>query len=188
MLGVLAACAAGFGSSASERFYTLSATATSTSAASTLVVAVGPVSVPAELDRPQIVLTTSRNELHIDELNRWAAPLQNILARVVAENLAAILGTPRVTLSPHMLDVKPDYRVAIEVRSFESSLGASAALDAVWTVHRASDGQSETGRSSAREKPLDASYDGLAAAHSRAVGRLSQEIAGAVRALDRAVR
>ncbi|MGZ5703091.1 MAG: PqiC family protein [Burkholderiales bacterium] len=186
MPAVLAACAAGFGTCPAERFYTLSATAAPVAAASNLVVAVGPVSVPAEVDRPQIVLSTGPNQLHIDEINRWATPLQDTLSRVVAENLAAMLGTPRVTLSPRTLDINPDYRVAIEVRSFESSLGRSAALDAVWTVRGASEGRSETGRSSAREQPLDASYDALAAAHSRAAARMSQEFADAVRALDRA--
>jgi uncharacterized lipoprotein YmbA len=187
MLSALAACA-GFGTSPAERFYTLNATASPATAASNLVVAVGPVSMPAEVDRPQIVLSTGPNQLYIDEINRWAAPLHDTLARVVAENLSAMLGTSRVTLSSRALDVIPDYRVAIEVRSFESSLGTSAVLEAVWTVRDARDGRSETGRSSARERPLYASYDALAAAHSRAAARMSQEIAEAVQTLDAGAR
>jgi uncharacterized lipoprotein YmbA len=187
MLSALAACA-GLGSSPPERYYTLRAIAMPLAAASTLVIAVGPVLLPAEVDRPQIVLTMGLNELYVDEVNRWLAPLQDNVAGVVAENLAAILGTPRVTLSPDALGVGPDYRIAIEVRSFESILGTSATLDAVWTARRASDGRSETGRTFAREKPHDASYAALTAAHSRAAARLSHDIADAVRGLDRTVR
>ena len=131
--------------------------------------AVGPVSVPAAVDRPQIVVTVGPNQVRLDEFNRWDAPLQNTIARVVAENLVALLGTPRVTLSPQTLSAAADYRAVIEVQRFESALGDAATLDAVWTVTRTKDGRSQTGRTTAREAAPERSYDALAAAHSRAV-------------------
>ena len=121
----------------------------------------------------------------MEEFNRWAAPLQNGIARVVAENLVVMLGTPRVTLSPQTLSADADYRAAIEVQSFESAPGEAAMLDAVWTVRRTKDGKAETGRTTVREAAQEKSYDALAAAHSRALARLSRDIAEAVRALDR---
>ena len=180
---MLAALAAGCASSPA-RFYTLSATATPSAAASKLSVAVGPVSVPAAVDRPQIVVSTSANQVTVDDFNRWAAPLQDNFARVVAENLVALLGSPRVTLFPQTLNADVDYRVQIEIRNFESAPGKSASLDAVWTVRQSKDGKTETGRTSAREKVDGDGYEALAAAHSRGVARLSQDIADAVRTLD----
>jgi hypothetical protein len=103
----------------------------------------------------------------------------------VAENLGAILGTPRVTLFPLTLNVEVDYRVQIEVRNFESVPGKLASLDAVWTVRRTKNGKSDTGRTSVREPVQENTYDALAAAHSRALARLSQDIADSVSALDR---
>ena len=182
---MLAALAAGCASSPSH-FYTLSATAAPSAASSKLSVAVGPVSVPAAVDRPQIVVSTSANQVTVDDFNRWASPLQDNLARVVAENLVALLGTPRVTLFPQTLAAEVDYRVQIEIRNFESAPGKSASLDAVWTVRRTKDGKTETGRTSAREKVDADGYEALAAAHSRGVARLSQDIADALRMLDRA--
>ena len=181
-----AAIAAGCGTSPPSRFYTLSATAAPATTPSTLFVAVGPVTVPAVVDRPEFVVSTGPNELRLDEFNRWASPLQDNLSRAVAENLVAILGTPRVILFPQALASDPDYRVAIEVRTFDSVPGKSAALDAVWTIRRAKDGKTQTGRTSARETVADASYEALAAGHSRAVARLSQEIADAILAMQRA--
>ena len=172
-------------SSPPAHFYTLSATAAPGSAQSKLSVAVGPVSVPATIDRPQIVVSTGANQVSIDEFNRWASPVQDNLVRVVAENLGAILGTPRVTLYP-TLAADVDFRVQIEVRNFESAPGKQASLDAVWTVRRLKDGKTETGRTSVRETITESGYDALAAAHSRAVARMSQDIADAVRTLDRA--
>jgi uncharacterized lipoprotein YmbA len=172
-------------SSPPSRFYTLTAVATPSSATSTLSIVVGPVSVPAVIDRPQVVVTTATNQVALDEFNRWASPIRDNFAGAVAQDLAAILGTNRVTLSSQTLGEDVDYRVQIDVRSFESAPGKYAALDAIWWVRRAKDGKLQTGRTSARETVEDGTYDALAAAHSRAVGRLSEDIAAAVRTLDR---
>ena len=176
-------------SSPSSHFYTLSATpgaATAPAAAappvpapSELAVSVGPVSIPGSVDRPQFVVTTGPNQVRLDEFNRWAAPLQNDIARVVSENLTAMLGTPHVTVAPQGLTV-PDLRVGIDVQSFDMALGEAATLDAVWTVTRVRDAKSKTGRVTVRE-PASGSYDALAAAHSRALVRLSQDVAAAIR-------
>jgi uncharacterized lipoprotein YmbA len=95
--------------------------------------------------------------------------------------LVALLGSPRVTL----LSADSDFRAAIEVQSFDSAPGESASLDAVWIVRRTKDGRTETGRTRVREALEEKSYDSLAAAHSRALVRLSQDIAAAVRVIER---
>ena len=175
--------ATGCASTPPSRFYTLSAATGPAASASNVAVAVGPVSVPADVDRPQFVVSTGPNQVELDEFNRWASPLQNGIARVVAENLVMMLGTPRVTLYPQTLSADADYRAAIEVQSFASAPGEAAMLDAVWTVRRMKDGKTATGRTTVREPVQEKGFDALAAAHSRAVGRLSQDIAGAVRGL-----
>lgn len=176
--------AAGCSSTPPSHFYTLSPAAFPATAASSVSVAVGPVSVPAQVDRPQIVVTTGPNQVQLDEFNRWAAPLQDNITRVVAENLVAMLGSPHVTLSPQTLSADAEYRVAIEVQGFESVPGDSASLDAAWMVRRMKDGKTETGRTSVLEPAKEKSYAALAAAHSSAIGRMSQDIAGALRKLE----
>ena len=168
-----------------SRFYSLSAAAEPTAPSSNLSIAVGPVSVPAVVDRPQIVVNVGPNQVRLEEFNRWAAPLQNNIARVVADNLVLMLGSPRVTFAVQTLSAEADYRAAVEVQSFQSAPGEAAMLDAVWNVRRTKDGKAETGRTTVRETVQEKGYDALAAAHSRALARLSQDIATAVRALDR---
>ena len=178
--------ASGCASTPESRFYTLSPVSTTPAPTpSDLSVAVGPVSVPAVVDRPQIVVSMGPNRVSLDEFNRWASPLQNSIARVVADNLAAMLGTPRVALSSQTLSADAEYRVAIAVQGFDSAPGEAATVDAVWTVLRARDSKSQTGRTTVREPATEKGYDALAAAHSRAVARLSRDIAEAVRALAR---
>lgn len=187
-LACAALLVAGCGTSPPSRFYTIAPTATASAApaAANLVIAVGPVTLPAVVDRPEIVVSTGRNEVRIDDFNRWASPLQDNLTRAIADNLTAILGTPRVIRFPQPIAVEPDFRVVVEVRTFESAPGEAATLDMVWTVRRSKDGRTQTGRTSVREPVAEKTYDALAAAHSRAVARASGDIAEAILALQRA--
>ena len=105
-----------------------------------MAVVVGPVAIPAVVDRPEIVVTVGENEVWLDEFNRWASPLADAIALATAENLAVALATQRVTLLAQTSGTDADYRVAIEVQRFESAPGSHALLDAVYSVRRTSDG------------------------------------------------
>jgi uncharacterized lipoprotein YmbA len=179
---IVAVLAAGCATPTS-RFYTLSTTPAPAGTPVDYSVAVGPVTIPAVIDRPQIVVSTSPNQVQLDEFNRWAAPLQSNIARVVADNLASILGTARVSLFPQTMSAAADYRVAIQVQRFDTAPGDAASLEALWTITRTKDGTAQTGRTSVRESSPSGGYDGVAAAHSRALARLSRDIADAIQAL-----
>jgi uncharacterized lipoprotein YmbA len=174
------ACVAAGCATATARFYTLASTATPDgSPAAGYAVSVGPVTVPPAVDRPQLVVRVAPNRLELEEFNRWAAPLDDAIARTVAANLEVLLGSPRVT--PGVIaGFAPAYRVSIDVQQFESLPGRSATIDAVWAVF-ATSGATRSGRTVAREDVTDKSIDTLAAAHSRALARLSADIAAAVR-------
>jgi uncharacterized lipoprotein YmbA len=179
--------AAGCGSSPPAHFYLLNATATAANAApARYAVVVGPVSIPASVDQPQFVIQTSPNAITKDEFHRWGAPLQDEIGRIVAADLATLLGTPRVTATP-LPHFDAAYRVAIDVQRFESVPGKSATIEAVWVVY-ATAGQAAAGRSGhtlAEETVADATMDALVAAHSRALAGLSADIAAAIRAAAR---
>ncbi len=178
---LLGGCAA----TPAPHFYTLTAAPGVPAAASELSVAVGPVTIPAVVDRPQIVVQTGPNEVRLDEFNRWAAPLANNIARVVAANLVVLLGTPRVVVAPPVLGTDTEYRVLIQVQRFESALGEAASLDAVWVISGPGDKKPHTGRTTVREPVPDKTFEALAAAHSKALNRLSGDIAAAVRTMAR---
>lgn len=161
-------------------FYTLNSTGKPATSGADYSVSVGPVSVPAAVDRPQIVVRLAPNQVAIDEFHRWASPLPDAIARVVAENLAAMLGTPHVTVFSRPSASGARYRVLIDVLRFESAPGEAATLDAVWTVRSTKDGTTRSGRTTVREPVPDRGYATLAAAHSRALGRMCADIAGAI--------
>ena len=165
-----------------SKFYTLSPTAEPGEAKESFSVAVGPVSVPPMIDRPQMVVNVGPNQVGIDEFNRWASPLQSEIARVVAENLARKLGTKMVSVFPQATATGASYRVMIDVIRFESAPGKGVNLDSLWTVRGAK--EKRAGRTTVSEPAADGSTAALVAAHSRALGRLSGEVAEAIRALD----
>lgn len=180
---ILAAIGTGCATSRSD-FYTLSSSSKSASADAGYSVAVGPVSVPEIVDRPQIVVRTGPNQVFIDEFHRWGSPLRDEIARGIAGNLAALLGTPRVSVFPNSTSSDAKYRVAVDVMIFDSTPGESASLDAVWGIRGAGGGALRSGRTTVRESVSGVSYAALVAAHSRALEKLSVDIADAIRGLE----
>ncbi len=181
-IAFVAAAAAGCGTSATARFYTLDSTATPEGApAASYAVAVGPVSIPAAIDRPQLVVQVAPNRVALEEFNRWAAPLDDSIARAVAGDLAVLLGTPRVATAP-AANFDPAYRVTIDVQRFESVPGERVLVEAMWTVRKSKGGETRSGRTVVREPVQGDGFDALAAAHSRALAKVSGDIAVAIRA------
>jgi uncharacterized protein len=173
-------------SSAPARFYTLDSTAVANGAppAQTAVL-VGPVAVPATVDKPEFVVQVASNRIEVEEFNRWAAPLDDSIARAVAGDLSVLLASPNVTTAP-LADFSPAYLVTINVQRFESVKGEAALLDAVWAVRCAADGKTLSGRTVAREAVQGEGFDALAAAHSQALAKLSGDIAASIRTAARA--
>ncbi len=183
-IALFAAATAGCSTSAPARFYTLDSTSASDGAPATRDrIVVGPVSVPASVDQPQFVVQVASNRVELDEFNRWAAPLNDAIARAVAGDLSTLLGTPDVATA-QLANFNPKYRVTIDVLRFESIKGEAAVVEAVWAVHRTSDGKTRSGRTLAREAVQGEGFDALAAAHSRALAMVSADIAAAIRADD----
>jgi len=187
---IVAAVAAGC-ASAPSHFYTLNSTATAEGApVASYAVVVGPVSVPALVDRPQFTVQVATNRIEVDEFNRWAEPLGDSIARVVAGDLVVLLGTPMVTTKP-LANFDPAYRVTIDIQRFESLRGPAPTngtagngdvlVEAVWVVRRTAGGAPRSGHTIAREAAAGAGFDLLAAAHSRALAKVSGDIATAIR-------
>jgi uncharacterized lipoprotein YmbA len=176
---LLAAC----GSSPKERYYTLTAEASApTVGTSSLAIAVGPVTVPAAVDQPQIVALVDANRVVLHEYHRWASPLKGEIARVIATDLAQELGTPRVWSWSQTMLPGHDLQVLVDVQRFESVLGEAVTIEALWTIRPSGGGAPKTGRSSVRQATAGDGFEALAAAHSRALAQVSRDIAAAIRA------
>jgi len=177
---------AGCGTTPPVSYYTLPSDPAPQSATSPreYSVAVGPVTVPDAVDRPQLVLRTSATRVEVVELARWAAPLKHEIPRVVAQHLARLLPGAATATSAERAMNAPDYRVVIDIQRFDSAPNESAAIEAAWTV-RGAGGVSRSGRSVATETSA-AGHAALVEAHGRALAAISRDIAAAITALQAA--
>jgi uncharacterized protein len=170
------------GSPLRENFYTLSGPQSPMPAASAAPARlfVGPVTVPESVDRLPMVLRTAANQVEISDAHRWAEPLKAAIPRVLAETLMREMATPDVRYTRAGSPLDADFRVAVEVQRFESSLAQGATVDALWTV-TPRQGTPRSGRSTVSEPAASADPAGVAAAHSRALERVGRDIARAIK-------
>jgi len=186
---VLAACAmlvAGCGTSPTPQYYTLSVDTPSAATGATgglPSIAVGAVTVPEAVDRPQFVVRTGANEVKFEEQHRWAGPLKSELPRVLAGNLARATGNPRISAYPESASLGADYRVLVDFQRFDGAPGGEVALDALWTVVAANGDVVRSGRASVREPVTGNDYAALVAAYSRGVSQVSAAIAEGIKDL-----
>lgn len=102
--------------------------------ASPALIGLGPVEIPAYLDRPQIVTGGGGAQIQLDEFQRWAEPLRDNLTRVLAENLALLLPSSHVRPFPWNRAIVPDYQVEIQVLRFHVDAAGNGELKANWNI------------------------------------------------------
>jgi uncharacterized protein len=191
----LAASLLGLGACAStpSRFYILNPLSASevipaTAAAQGPVIAVGPVTVPKYLDRPQIVTRASRNQLTLGEFDRWAEPLPDNISRVLGENLARLVPTDHILLQTWPRPATLDYQVTVEVLDFEGGLGGESVLLALWSLLDGAEQPLITRRASLQSPVGGRDYEALVQALNQMLDALSRDIAEAIqRQASRAV-
>jgi len=182
-----AATLSGCGTSPAAKFYKLGPEAVPAKAQTSYSVAIGAVTVPDMVDRPQIVIRTGANEVAINEIERWAGSLKSEIAHAIADNLTQMLDGAIVFAYPQGVNVVADYKVQVDVQRFDSALGDAATIEVLWQVRPAT-GDPKNGRSIVREATDGIGYDALAAAHSRALAAVSRDIANALRAAGAAAK
>jgi len=150
-------------------------------AARVTVIGVGPVRLPAYLDRPQMVTRLSEVQVSISEYERWAESLQSNFTTVLGRNVEMALGTTRVETFPWVAGV--DYSVQVTVVRFERDSSGTAQLKCSWSIIDLDRTTLLSRESTYREAAADATTDAAVAALSRTVQRLAADIAAGVRQL-----
>ena len=137
-------------------------------------IGVGPVMMPGYLDRSQIVIRTGADKVEISTFHRWAEPLEDGIARVLAEEIATRVVARTI-----------QYQVVVAVLHFDGRPGSDVTLDARWRI-LAGDGRELAFRRSTVIQGVERSgYEPMVAAMGRALSTLGQEIATEIRALPR---
>jgi uncharacterized lipoprotein YmbA len=119
---LLGAC----GSSPPARFYTLSDTSPQAIPASGVgSIIINSVTIPGEIDRPEIVRLLGSNRLSISGQDRWAAPLDETIRRVLTDDIARRVPAP----VPGR-----EHSVSVDIREFYGDGACNVTLRAVWRL------------------------------------------------------
>jgi len=187
-MALLIGCAAG--TSAPSRFYLMSplsgpkAESGVSAGRRCITVGIGPVEIPAYLDRPQIVTRVSENEVRLAEFDRWAEPLSDSIPRVLAENISGLLCAESINVFPWRESAPVQYQVIVEVLRLDGDLGGRAFLLTRWAIlEERQESPAVARRSSYSERVEAKDYEALVSSLSRLLEDLSRDIAVAIKSL-----
>lgn len=183
----VAAALAGCASTPPSSFYTLAPLPApkggqASPLAQSPAIGVGPISFPAFLERDQMVSRSGDAGLTVNELHRWGGSLEDDFRRVLGENLTQLLGTSRVLSYSGELRYPVDYRVAVDVLSFEGTAQGEAVLKVRWALLGPDADRVllvREGSYSAKAQSPDPAA--MVEAMSRALGAFSRDLAEAIR-------
>ena len=185
VLSMLLAVGGCFARQVSPRSYVLAAASLPAAAPAESrgpTVGVGPVVIPAYLDRAPIVVRVVGDEVRLSEEHRWAESLRDGIARVVAENLSAMIPTEAIVLYPWKTPWTIQYRVTFEVLRLDGPLGGLMVLNARWRLLDGTGKELVLRAVNLSEPAGDATHGALVAAQSRLLTRVSRDIAAEIKA------
>jgi hypothetical protein len=165
----------------SKSFYVLTADGPAPSG-SGMGIGVGPVDLAEYIDRPNLVLAESANQLSVAEDHRWAGDLSAAIARVTAANLGRRLHTGNIKTYPWKGDDGLSYQVSIDIRQFHGGADGYAVIEALWRAYSLPDRKLKASRNFVDREALESDgYQSLVAAQSRLLSRLAGDIAVGLR-------
>jgi uncharacterized lipoprotein YmbA len=165
-------------------YYTLTevpATTRIPAADDTLPVRLDRVTIPTELDRSQLVRRIDATRLQIIDGDRWAAPLDDTIRRVLSGDLAARL-PPGMVANPNEPSIGEKRQLlSVDIAEFYGDAACTVTLRVAWLLKQP-DSQSSRGTEEVRIPATgDCSGAGaLPSAMSQALAQLSDRIAAAI--------
>jgi len=187
ILVILSTFLGGCRRSQTPRFYALSSVQDQSvfkrsSQAQNAIIGIGPVKLADYLDQPRLVNRTGDNQLVVAEYDRWVGSFKDNFVNVIADNIGFLLPTERIHFYPWRRSMPIDYQVIVDIARCDGRLGDVVWLEARWSILKGPEKKLlKMSRSSIREPVGGVDYSALVAAQSRAIAKLSQEIAEAIR-------
>jgi uncharacterized protein len=191
VLGLLTSCNLPLPSAQSDRtrYYLLTPaeirpeSTDATAAAKHWVVGVRAVDVAAYLRTKSFAVRSHANEVAFLDFARWGEPLDQGVARVLAENLRAGKNVARVALQPFRADDQRDFEVVVNITACEGTADGDVRFAATWRIP--TPGGSATAAAEGSYAATGLHWDGhdygqLAARLSEALAGLSRDIAAAL--------
>lgn len=141
-----------------------------------------PVSVPVQVDAPQLVVRQGSGQLALLERDQWAAPLD----AEIRDALAAELSQRAGVRDAHTLAVpkgQPLYRLKLDVQRFDSIPGRAVHWEAAWSLSGTGEQTLSLACGFRLTEPVGAGYPAMVEGHQRVIAKLAAQIAAVLDAV-----
>ena len=99
-------------------------------------VAVGPVTIPGYLDRPQLFVREGNSvNVRLEEFNQWSEPLGDGITRVLCDAATMRLASRNGTAFPLRAALQPQWRISVDIARLDGAPGEDVILDAGWSLN-----------------------------------------------------
>jgi len=150
-----------------------------------ITIGVSPIKLSQVLDRPQIVTRTSENEVRVADLERWAAPLQEIVTNVLVDNISALLPGAEILKFPWQATIPTTYQVVMDISRFDGMPGGDAVLRARWGILGEDGKKVLVNKQSILNEPIQGNTIAeMVSAQSRLVAKFSRQIAEEIKQIE----
>ncbi|MFT3791826.1 MAG: PqiC family protein [Rudaea sp.] len=169
-------------STAPTHYHTLlgdSAASAASATPSAFLIDVQSVGVPAQVDRPQLVVRDGGGVTPLEQ-ERWIAPLADDVRSALSADLSRELATTDVASQPRPEGTKV-LAIKVDLRRFDSAPGAYALIDAVWSLRIGNDASSALVCASEARETVAPGYDELVSGYRRALATIAGGIASVAR-------
>jgi uncharacterized lipoprotein YmbA len=146
-----------------------------------LPVQLGPVAIAPELDRPELVTRSGPNRVRVADFERWAAPLDDQVRRVLSDDLAARLAPGLILGADVPAASQPHRTLGIAIDEFYGDDSCAVSLRAGWSLWRPNAG-SLHGTEQLQIPASAPCGEQLPAAMSRALAALADRLATVINA------
>jgi uncharacterized lipoprotein YmbA len=176
----------GCGRSQSSQFYVMTSTVENDGASSAadnlkdISIGIGPVELSDYMLRPQILTYERAGKLNYAELERWAEPLDDNFARVIAQNLSLLIPTEQIFIFPYRGSAKVKYQIVFEVLRFAKGADGQVTLVVLWSIYDEQELKLLTRKKSTYQRPgptgEETYYEQLSTTMSQLLEDLSRDL------------
>ncbi|MBF0230236.1 MAG: membrane integrity-associated transporter subunit PqiC [Desulfamplus sp.] len=179
-----------------SKFYILTPTKYSSDQSSSfknIKLGLGPISIAKYLDRSQLVVRLTQNQIRLEDFHQWAGSPRDDIPAIILENISNILKVDTIYKYPWRSNADIDYQVVVEIIQLDGRPDTSVRVVARWEILNADNLRTiKVGRADFTEPVSETltesfsgnMFDSFVATQSRAIGKLSTMIAKSLIALN----
>jgi uncharacterized protein len=145
--------------------------------ASSRSVGLGPVVLPEYVRRAEIVTRVGGTRIVPSDTERWSEPIESAVERVLALDLARLMGLGRIAHHPWYSTDRPDVQIEVGFSRFERDDKGNVVVVARWILRETGGNQAPIEKEFRADLPAGEDGASAALAFSRALAELSGRIA-----------